>query len=141
MTTLVIDTNVLVAACWSEGSVGRSVVKRCLRGHYRPIIGAALFAEYEDVFGRDALFAGSPLSRSERMDVFRGFLAVCRWTEIYYAWRPNLPDEADNHLIELAVAGHAQAIVTRNVRDFARGELQFPAIQIIQPEQCIEVFP
>ena len=54
---------------------------------------------------------------------------------------PNLPDEADNHLIELAVAGRAQAIITRNVRDLARGELRFPAIQILQPEQCIKVFP
>ena len=33
-------------------------------------------------------------------------------------WRPNLPDEADNHLIELGVA--AQAIVTRNLRDVSR---------------------
>ena len=141
MTTFVIDTNVVVAACWSEHGAGREVVKHCLRGHYRPIIGAALFAEYEDVFGRDAVFARSPLSRSERMEVFRGFLAVCRWTEVYYAWRPNLPDEADNHLMELAVAGRAQAIITRNVRDLARGELRFPAIQILQPEQCIKVFP
>ncbi len=22
-------------------------------------------------------------------------------TRVYFAWRPNLPDEADNHLIEL----------------------------------------
>lgn len=95
MTALVIDTNVLVAACWSDGAFGRLVVKRCLRGHYRPIIGAACFAEYEEVFGRDALFSASPLSRPERMEVFRGFLAVCRWMEIYSAWRPILPDEAD----------------------------------------------
>lgn len=119
----------------------RSVAKRCLCGRYRPIVGAALFAEYEDVFRRDAVFARSLLSRSERMEVFRGFLAVCRWTDVYYAWRPNLPDEADNHLMELAVAGRAQAIITRNVRDLARGELRFPAIQILQPEQCIKVFP
>jgi len=38
---------------------------------------------------------------------------------IYFLWRPNLRDEADNHLVELAVAGGAQAVVTRNKRDFA----------------------
>ncbi|MDD5028207.1 MAG: PIN domain-containing protein [Rhodoferax sp.] len=36
----------------------------------------------------------------------------CRLTEIYYLWRPNLRDEADNHVLELAVAAGAQAIIT-----------------------------
>ena len=119
----------------------RGVVKRCLAGQYQPLIGAALFMEYEDVMGRSELFARSPLTEGERQEVFNGFLAVCQWKEVYFAWRPNLPDEADNHLVELAVAGRAAAVVTRNVRDFAKGELRFPGIRILTPEQCLEVFP
>ena len=60
---------------------------------------------------------------------------------MYFAWRPNLPDEADNHLVELAVAGRAAAVVTRNVRDLAKGELRFPGIRTLTPEQCLEAFP
>jgi predicted nucleic acid-binding protein len=138
MMRLVVDTNVLVAACWKEGNAGREVIKRCLRGVYLPLMGAALFAEYEDVMSRAGLFAGSPLTASERREVFKGFLAVCRWTQVYFAWRPNLPDEADNHLIELAVAGGAEVIVTRNVRDLSRGELRFPHIRVLTPDQCLE---
>jgi hypothetical protein len=63
------------------------------------------------------------------------------WVEVFYAWRPNLPDEADNHLIELGVAAQAEAIVTRNLRDVARGELKFPSLRVLTPEQCLEVFP
>jgi predicted nucleic acid-binding protein len=137
---LVIDTNVLVAACRKDGGSSRAVIKRCLAGQYQPLIGTALFLEYEDVMARPQIFAGSPLTEAERQAVFRGFLAVCRWTEVYFAWRPNLPDEADNHLMELAVAGSAVAVVTRNVRDLARGELRFPAIRIVTPEQCLEAF-
>jgi hypothetical protein len=89
---------------------------------------------------RTRLFAGSPLTEAERQVVFPAFLAVCGCTEVYFAWRPNLPDEADNHLMELAVAGSALAVVTRNVRDLVGGELHFPAVRILTPEQCLEVF-
>lgn len=79
-------------------------------------------------------------TRKQRHEVFAGFLAVCQWTEVFFAWRPNLPDEADNHLVELAVAGGASAIVTRNTKDFERAELRFPNVRILIPERCLEVF-
>jgi predicted nucleic acid-binding protein len=65
-------------------------------------------------------------------------MATCRWTHVYYLWRPNLPDEADNHILELAVAGNATAVITHNTRDFNRGELIFPDIQILKPNQLLE---
>lgn len=141
MATVVIDTNVLVAALLRGGGLARQVLRACLRGHYQPVLGPALLAGYEDVLGRVDLFADSVLSARERGEVFDGFLKCSRWVEVYYAWRPNLPDEADNHLIELGVAAQAQAVVTRNLRDLARGELKFPSLRVLTPEQCLEVFP
>lgn len=141
MTTVVLDTNVLVATMLRGGAGVRAVVRACLQGHYLPVIGPALFAEYEDVLGRQELFSDSLLSPDERDALFDGFLSCCRWVEVFYAWRPNLPDEADNHLIELAVAARAEAIVTRNIRDVGRGELKFPSLRVLTPEQCLEVFP
>ena len=112
-----------------------------MTGQYDPVLGPALLAEYEDLLGRADLFADSVLSPKERSEVFDGFLSRCRWVEVFYAWRPNLPDEADNHLIELAVAAQTHAIVTRNLRDVSRGELKFPSLRVLTPEQCLEVFP
>ena len=66
------------------------------------------------------------------------FLSCCRWTPIYFGWRPNLPDDGDNHLIELAVAGHASHIVSRNLRDLQRAEFKFPALHILTPEQFMK---
>lgn len=82
-----------------------------------PLMGTALLAEYEDVLGRGALFERSRLESSEREELLDIFLARCRWTKIYFGWRPNVPGEGGNHLVELAVAGGAQTIVTRNLRD------------------------
>ncbi len=141
MPTVVLDTNILVAALLRGGASARAVLRTCLNDHYQAVLGPALLAEYEDVMGRDDVFADSPLSARERNEVVDGFLNRCRWIEVFYAWRPNLPDEADNHLIELAVAAQAEAIVTRNLRDVARGELKFPSLRILTPEQCLEAFP
>lgn len=141
MPTVVVDTNVLVAALLRGGGAARVVLRACLNQHYQPVIGPALLAEYEDVLGRTDIFANGVLTTGERNSVFDGFLNRCRWVEVYYAWRPNLPDEADNHLVELGVAAQAAAIVTRNLRDLTRGELKFPSLEILTPEQCLEVFP
>ncbi len=65
-------------------------------------------------------------------------MASCSWTTIYYLWRPNLPDEADNHLIELAIAGNAHMIVTYNKKDFSRSALLFPHLAIVTPEQLLD---
>lgn len=141
MVTVVLDTHVLVAALLRGGGSARAVLRACLRGQYQPVLGPALLAEYEDVLGRAELFAGSALSAREREAVFDGLMSRCRWVEVFYAWRPNLPDESDNHLIELAVAAQADAIVTRNRRDVAHGELKFPMLRVLSPEQCLEAFP
>lgn len=63
---------------------------------------------------------------------------VGRWVTIYYGWRPNLPDEADNHLIELAIAGGASVIITHNVRDVRRGELLLDRLLVHTPAEYLE---
>ncbi len=141
MPIVLLDTNILVAALLRGGASARAVLRACLNAHYQPVLGPALLAEYEDVLGRTDLFADSVLSTHERAQVFDGFLSRCRWVEVFYAWRPNLPDEADNHLIELGVAAQAEAIVTRNLHDVSHGELKFPSLRVLTPEQCLEVFP
>lgn len=134
---IVVDTNVFVGACMGVGASNR-VVRECISGRLTPLMGTALLTEYEDVLARQSLFKGCRLTRIERDELLDIFLARCQWTRIFYGWRPNLPDEADNHLIELAVAGNAQKIVTRNLTDLQKGELQFRQIAIVTPEHLFE---
>jgi putative PIN family toxin of toxin-antitoxin system len=137
MTRIVLDTNVFVGACLGAGA-SNQIVGACLENRLVAIMGNALFAEYEDVLSRDALFAKSRLNRKEREELFDIFCAHCEWIRVYYQWRPNLKDEADNHLIELAVAGNAECIVTRNTKDIAVGQLAFPHIKILTPEAFLK---
>ena len=130
---VVLDTNLIVAALLGGGFSVRAILRGTHSGHYQPLMGAALYAEYSDVASRTQLFTGSALTAIERVEVMDALFSVRRWVEIYYLWRPNLPDERDNHLIELALAGGASAIITRNICDVARGELKFPDLHILTP--------
>lgn len=101
-------------------------------------MGAALLAEYEDVLARRELFINCRLTARERDELLDVFLAGCLWTRIYFGWRPNVKDEADNHVVELAVAGGAERIVTRNVADFRDMELRFPGLSVIDPASFLK---
>jgi len=65
------------------------------------------------------------------------FIFTCKWNEIFYLWRPNLTDEGDDFLIELAVASNSLVIITDNVKDIEVGELKFN-IEVLTPKQFIE---
>jgi putative PIN family toxin of toxin-antitoxin system len=138
---IVVDTNVFIAAMLSAMGSNRAVLRTCLSGKAMPLMGAALFSEYEDLLGRTDLMKACPISSPERRVLLEAFLSVSTWVKIYYLWRPNLPDEADNHLIELALAGHASAIVTNNVRDLRGGELNFPDLRILTPAEFLKTLP
>jgi putative PIN family toxin of toxin-antitoxin system len=133
----VIDTNVFVGACIGIGA-SNAVIRACLNHQIIPMMGTSLLTEYEAVLSRAGLFTGSRLTAIERNELLDIFLAQCEWTRVYYLWRPNLPDESDNHLIELGVAGGVDLIITRNMRDLRAGQLPFPALKIITPEEFLK---
>lgn len=136
MTLIVVDTSVFVAALLGPVGASREVLRRCLKRSYQPLMGAALIHEYEAVLSRAAVFRKCVLPAEEREELLDAFLSVCRWTRIYYMWRPSLPDEADNHVVDLA-AGRAEVIVSKNVKDFEGAELSFTGLRVLRPEVLI----
>lgn len=136
MIPVVIDTNVFVAGLRSAGGASREVLRRALTGRFEPLFGNALWLEYQDLLGRPIWDVST--TPEERLQVLAALARQGRWVTVYYGWRPNLPDEADNHLIELALAGGARAIVTHNVRDVRRGQLRLGELRVLTPAQCLE---
>ncbi|MEQ1536815.1 MAG: putative toxin-antitoxin system toxin component, PIN family [Burkholderiaceae bacterium] len=136
MIRAVLDTNVFVGACLGTGATNR-ILALAIDGTIDTVMGEALFSEHEDVLARSELFENGRLNQAERSELFDIYIAQTDWVRIYFGWRPNLRDEGDNHLIELAVAAGANLIITRNVRDFKNMELSFPSIRIITPEDFL----
>lgn len=137
MVPVVIDTNVFVAALRSGGGASRQVLRRCLGGSYKPLFSNALWLEYEDLLVRHKWTEET--TAEERHQILAALASAGQWIKIYYGWRPNLRDEGDNHLIELAIAGSARAVITHNQRDVKSGELLWKNLLILTPSECLEL--
>ena len=134
---VVIDTSVMISALIGKRGASREVIRCCLTGKYLPLISNPLFQEFEDVSSRKVVRESFPLRTEEIRDLLNAFYSVCSWVPIYYLWRPNLHDEGDNFLIELALAGNSQATVTNNVKDLQAAELKFDNLRILKPQQLL----
>jgi len=135
--TIVIDTSVIISALIGKRGPGREVLRKCLRREYKPLISNALFLEYEDVSKRKQIMDVCPLTDKEIAELLSALYSRCDWVPIYYLWRPNIADEGDNFLIELALAGNATHIVTNNIRDLKNTELKFPDLNIVTPARLL----
>ena len=136
--SIVVDTSVLISALIGSQGSNREILRRCLQGRYNPVLSNTLFLEYEDVSKRENILELCPLTSNEIRELLNAFYKTCRWVPIYYLWRPNIKDEGDNFLIELALAGNASRIITNNIKDLKNAELIFPDLQIETPEQFLQ---
>lgn len=96
------------------------------------MVTPALFLEYEDVLKRPE----QRLAHGLALDAIDGFLAALASAsdpvEIRFQWRPQLSDPGDEMVLEAAVNGRADALVTHNVRDFLPAATQF-AMRVLRP--------
>ncbi|MDE0520391.1 MAG: putative toxin-antitoxin system toxin component, PIN family [Boseongicola sp.] len=138
MQRVVIDANVFVSAIMASAGAPRQVLRLALSGEFAPIFGNALFCEQEGVLARDASWKGCPVERGEREALLDALLSVSLWMPVHFLWRPNLADEGDNHVPELAAAGGAESIVTSNKRACRRNSLHFPSIRIKSVGEFLE---
>jgi predicted nucleic acid-binding protein len=79
---IVVDTNVFIAAILSPSGENRDVLRACLLGRAKPVMGAALFHEYEDLLGRSELMAQGLLTAAERQALLEAFFSVTDWTKV-----------------------------------------------------------
>ncbi|MEO0377932.1 MAG: putative toxin-antitoxin system toxin component, PIN family [Cyanobacteria bacterium P01_A01_bin.17] len=134
---IVIDTSVFISALIGPTGPSRELLRLALLGEFIPLFSTTLFCEYEAVMQRRVILDQCPLTQDEIVELTQALVSVSQWVSVYYTWHPNLRDEADNHLIELAIAGNAEIIVTNNTKDFRNAELLFPDLSIVKPEDII----
>jgi predicted nucleic acid-binding protein len=116
---VVVDTNVLVAAFRSRLGASYRLLQTIEGREWRPVISPALALEYESVLKRGMRELG--LSLGDVDDFMEYLCSRARLVQIYFRWRPMLPDPDDDRILEVAVRT-GSPIVTFNVRDFRGSE-------------------
>jgi putative PIN family toxin of toxin-antitoxin system len=131
---VVIDTCILFAALRSSAGASHKIIKALPSQKFRPIVSTPVFFEYEEVLRRPKQF---PHLSVQDVEDFLDFIAFsCVHVRINFLWRPHLPDPDDDLILELAVSGNADVIVTFNRRDFVGSE-QF-GIRVVSPSEFIK---
>jgi putative PIN family toxin of toxin-antitoxin system len=130
---IVMDTSVLVAGLRSSLGASAALLKEIAANRAVLVATPALFLEYEAVLKREQ--HGLP---AQFVD---GFLAELALTilpvEIRFIWRPQLQDADDEMVLEAAINGQAEAIVTHNRRDFELATERF-GIKVLSPAELLE---
>lgn len=134
---VLLDTSVVVAGLRSQLGASSRVLVAVAEGRLRPLVSTAVFLEYEAVLMRAEHRLATGMSEAD----VRGFLAAlasaAEPVEISFRWRPQLRDPADELILEAAVNGQAEAIVTHNLTDFELGPARF-GIRTLTPAQLLK---
>ena len=113
---IVLDTNVIVAALRSRKGASNQLLQRVVQGDHTATASTALILEYEDVLLRPGMIPD--WSENEISDFLDDLCGVIEEAQIYFRWRPFLPDPKDDMVFECALASGATHIVTANLREF-----------------------
>ena len=117
MFQVVLDTNVLLAALRSRRGASFRLLSLIDDERWQLNLSVPLLLEYEDVLKRTDV--GLSVSHAEIDEALDFLCATANLREIFYLWRPALPDPKDDFILELAVESGCDFIITFNVTDFA----------------------
>lgn len=112
MTRVVLDTSVLVAAVRSDQGASRQLLVHALERRFALLVSVPLMIEYEAVLSRPEHLSASGLSSAEMAVILDAVAASASPVRLAYLWRPVLADSDDDMVLETAVNGGADLLVT-----------------------------
>src|SRR5215213_7932296 len=134
---VVLDTSVLTAALRSRRGASFVLLRAVRRGRLTPLATSSLFLEYEEVLKRPEQREVSGLSLADVDRVLSVLAVAIEPVAVHLRWRPQLRDPDEELVLEAAVNGRADALVTYNVRDFRDVAPRF-GIRVARPVDLLE---
>jgi putative PIN family toxin of toxin-antitoxin system len=122
---LVLDTDVMVAAIRSDTGASRRLLVAVLHRQCTLALSVPLAIEYEAVMTRAEHLAASGLTVADVGTLLDALVLVADPVRLAFLWRPRLRDPDDDMVLEAAINGQADRLVTFNLRHFAKAGAEF----------------
>lgn len=133
---IVLDTSVVVAGLRTRSGAGNAVLRLVATRRLVPLATPPLFLEYEEVLKLPEQCLAHQLTSDELEEFLAEFAALIEPVQSHFRWRPQSHDPNDEMLIEAAINGHADALVSYNTRDFAAVQERF-GIRVLSPAELL----
>jgi putative PIN family toxin of toxin-antitoxin system len=136
MMRVVLDTNILVAALRSGRGASNALLIETFGGKASWLCSVPLFLEYEDVLTRAEFLLATGHGKPEIVGLLSDVATVIEPVDLHFLWRPQLRDPKDEMVLETAVNGRADFLVTHNIRDFAEAANRFE-VDVVRPQEML----
>ena len=133
---MVLDTDVVVAAMRSPRGASAAILRAARQGRVTLLASMPLALEYEAVCCRAEHGVAAGLSDREVEIFLTAVVALTEPVNTHFLWRPQLRDPGDEMVLEAAVNGRADVLVTFNTRDFGTVPAQF-GVEVLLPREAI----
>lgn len=132
---LILDTATMIAAIRSDAGASRRLLVAALERRFTLLASVPLMIEYQAVMTRPEHLEASGLSVGDVDALLDAVAAVTEPVRLAFLWRPMVRDPDDDMVLEAAVNGNAQAIVTFNIRDFGKAASRF-GVDVVSPGEA-----
>lgn len=130
------DTDAVVAAMRSPGGASAAIIRAVRQKQATLLLSVPLALEYEAVCRRSEHREESGLSGRQVEIFLDAIIAMGEPVPTHFLWRPQLRDPNDEMVLEAAVNGRADALVTFNVRDYGTAATRF-GVEVLLPREAI----
>ena len=135
---IVVDTDVMVAALRSNTGASRQLLIFALTKRFELLLSVPLMLEYEAVLKRPEHLRTASATLDD-IDAILDVLGAAGVPVIpNFSWRPELTDPGDEMVLEAAVNGQADLIVTFNVAHLRHAARRF-GIRAIRPPEALSI--
>jgi putative PIN family toxin of toxin-antitoxin system len=132
-----LDTDAIVAAMRSPTGASAAIIRKARQGKVALLLSVPLAMEYEAVCVRPEHQLAAGLSEQEVRIFVDAVIAIAEPVKIHYLWRPQLRDPSDETVLETAVNGRANLLITFNVRDYGTAPARL-GIEVMTPREAVE---
>lgn len=136
MLRFVLDTDVIIAAMRSPSGASAAILQAADLGQVQLLVSVAIFLEYEAKCTMLQHYEAAGISQGEARNFVDAIATLAKPVELHFFWRPQLRDPADEMVLETAINGGADALVTFNLRDYGQAPHTF-GIDLLLPAQAI----